>query len=189
MRHAKFLVLILFAALCLAPAAPAAQKAGVNLPDTVEVGDATLRLNGVALREKVIFDVYVAGLYLVGTSDDPKAILAKDAPRMMLMHFVRNVDAKSINKAWMEGLEANVIPVTPELRAKFVQLEEMMRNVKEGDEMGFTYTPATGTDVMVAGKPMGGIPGKDFADAILSTWIGPRPGPGAKFKAALLGGK
>ncbi len=167
--------------------AMAAEKAGVVMLDTQMVGSSQLWLNGLALREKFVFDVYVAGLYLTEKSSDADAILAKDAPRMMVMHFLRDVEAKKINDAWYEGLEDNVANVNPELKAKFDQLAKMMTDIKEGQAMGFTYSPATGTDIMVAGKSMGGIPGKDFADAILATWIGPKPGPGSKFKAALLG--
>lgn len=179
---------LLLTLLCLTPAF-GAEKAGVTLPDAEEVGGAKLVLNGIALREKFVFDVYVAGLYLAEKSSDPKAILQQDAPRMMVMHFVRDVDAKAINEAWMEGLEANVKDVTPELREKFIQLADMMADVKNGQAMGFTYDPASGTAVMVAGRPRGGIPGKDFADAILATWIGPKPGPGKSFKRQILGGK
>lgn len=185
---AAMLCTLLLTMLCIAPA-DAAEEAGVTLPDTVQVGDDTLVLNGIALREKFVFDVYVAGLYLKEKSSNPEVILQQDAPRMMVMHFVRDVDAKAINEAWLEGLEANVQDVTPQLREKFGQLAAMMTDIKDGQEMGFTYAPATGTDVMVAGQPRGGIPGKDFADAILATWIGPKPGPGKSFKKHILGGK
>jgi hypothetical protein len=183
-----FCAAMLLTLLCLTPA-HAAELAGVTLPDTVEVGAQKLALNGIALREKFVFDVYVAGLYLTEKSHDPAAILQKEAPRMMVMHFVRDVDAKAIRKAWLDGLEANVKDITPDLREKFGQLADMMTDVKEGQEMGFTYDPGTGTDVMVAGLSQGGIPGKDFADAILATWIGPKPGPGKSFKKQILGAK
>ncbi|AMK11926.1 chalcone isomerase family protein [Pseudodesulfovibrio indicus] len=188
MKFQSAVAALLLTLLCLTPAM-GAEKAGVTLPDAVDVGGARLVLNGIALREKFVFDVYVAGLYLVEKSNDPEAILKKDAPRMLVMHFVRDVDAKAINEAWMEGLEANVKDVTPELREKFGQLAAMMTDVKDGQAMGFTYDPASGTDVMVAGQPRGGIPGKDFADAILATWIGPKPGPGKGFKQQILGNK
>jgi hypothetical protein len=177
---------LLLTLLCLTPAR-AAELAGVTLPDSVEVGAQKLVLNGIALREKFIIDVYVAGLYLTEKSSDPEAILRKETPRMMVMRFVRDVDAKAIREAWIDGLEANVENITPELRDKFDQLNDMMADIKDGQEMGFTYDPATGTDVMVAGQPKGGIPGKDFADAILATWIGPKPGPGKTFKKQILG--
>ncbi|OIQ48823.1 hypothetical protein BerOc1_03576 [Pseudodesulfovibrio hydrargyri] len=183
-----FCAALLLILLCLSPA-QAAELAGVTLPDTVEVGAHKLVLNGIALREKFVFDVYVAGLYLTEKSGDPEAIQRKETPRMMVMHFVRDVGAKAIREAWIDGLEANVETITPELRDKFDQLNDMMTDIKDGQEMGFTYDPATGTDVMVAGQPKGGIPGKDFADAILATWIGPKPGPGKTFKKQILGEK
>jgi hypothetical protein len=39
----------------------------------------------------------------------------------------------------------------------------------------------------VNGKLKGTLLGKATADAILSTWIGPKPGPGDDFKKAVLG--
>lgn len=189
MKRIAVSLAVLFLILVFAVPAFTAEKAGVTLPDTVEVGDSKLVLNGIALREKFVFDVYVAGLYLLEKQTDPSVILTEDAPRMMTMHFVRDVDAKSINSAWVEGLHANVKEVSPKLTEQFKQLTEMMRDIKEGETMGFTYIPAAGTQVMVDGQSMGGIPGKAFADAILATWIGPKPGPGSRFKQALLGTK
>ena len=37
------------------------------------------------------------------------------------------------------------------------------------------------------GKEKGTLAGKATADAILSTWIGPKPGPGGRFKRNILG--
>ncbi len=49
------------AALVALPLRPAAAKelAGVNMPDTVSIGGKTLKLNGLGLRKKAIFKVYV----------------------------------------------------------------------------------------------------------------------------------
>ena len=59
-----------FAALALsglflaARPALARELAGVSLPDTLSAGDKALKLNGLGLRKKAIFKVYVGGLYL-----------------------------------------------------------------------------------------------------------------------------
>lgn len=177
---------LLLAFFITAPAM-SAERAGIIMLDTQMVGDQQLWINGTALREKFFVDVYVAALYLKEKSSDPKAILAQDEPRMMVMHFVYDVSAEKISKAWYEGLEANVDPVSPELKAKFDQLAGMMEGIKEGEAMSFTYDPGKGTTVMVKGQAKGTIQGKDFADAILATWIGPKPGPGKSFKNDLLG--
>jgi len=47
----------------LSPCTLAAELAGATLPDTLAVGG-TLKLNGLGLRKKAVFKVYVGGLYL-----------------------------------------------------------------------------------------------------------------------------
>ena len=64
-----------------------------------------------------------------------------------------------------------------------------MADIKEKEQMVFTYVPGTGTEISVAGVVKGTIAGKDFADALLKAWIGPKPGPGEGFKKNILGEK
>lgn len=186
MKALSATITALLLSIILSGTAMSAEEAGVVLRDSQTVGSQQVVLNGIALREKFFVDVYVAGLYLVEKSSNPNAILQQNTPRMMVMHFVHDVAAKKINSAWYDGLKANVDPVTPELTAKFDQLAAMMVDIKDGESMSFLYDPDQGTTVMVKGMNKGTIPGKDFADAILATWIGPKPGPGKSFKKALL---
>lgn len=162
---------------------------GVTLPGTIEVGGQTLSLNGAALRKKSFFKVYVAALYVAQTSEKGADILAADAPRRMEMHFVRGVDKKKICEAWDEGLENNTPDASATLKEQFTELCSYMADIKDGQAFIFTYVPGTGTTIEVAGHAKGTIAGKDFADAMLRTWIGPKPGPGEGFKKDLLGAK
>jgi hypothetical protein len=59
--------------------------------------------------------------------------------------------------------------------------------MKEGQRIVLTYAPGTGTTVDVNGQNKGTLGGKAVADAILNTWVGPKPGPGADFKKGILG--
>ena len=185
---------VLFAAM-LAPTMPEApvsvladtNVAGVALPNTVEAGGRTLVLNGAALRKKAVFKVYVAGLYLASKEKSAEKIIAADEPRRMIMHFVRNVGAEPICEAWTEGLSANTPNPSAELTAQFKTLCGYMEGVDERDKLVFTYVPGTGTTIEVKGKTKGVIAGKAFADAMLRTWIGAKPGPGAGFKRSILG--
>ncbi len=185
---------VLFAAM-LAPTAPEAPAsvradtsvAGVRLPTSVEVGGRTLVLNGAALRKKAVFKVYVAGLYLPAKAKSAEQIIAADEPRRMIMHFVRNVGSEPICEAWTEGLSANTPNASAELTAQFKTLCGYMEGVDEREKLVFTYVPGTGTTIEVKGKTKGVIPGKAFADAMLNTWIGAKPGPGAGFKRSILG--
>ena len=166
-----------------------AEIAGVTVPATVDAGGQSLVLNGAALRKKAVFKVYVAGLYLPAKSSDADAILAADSPRELRMEFVRDVGKDKMCEAWDESLKNNSPNADAQLQAEFKQLCGWMQDLKKGDVMSFTYVPATGTTVAIAGQTKGSIAGKPFADALFKSWIGPKPGPGDGFKSALLGGK
>ena len=185
-RHG-FIALVL---VCLA-AAPivAGTLAGVTLPDSLDVNGQQLVLNGMALRKKVIFKVYVAGLYLPAKEQSGEKILAADGPRCTVMHFLRGVSAKQVNEAWYDGLEANTPGYSAQLKKQFDELAALMEKLSDGDKLVFTYRPGTGTEVKVKGVIKGTLGDKAFADALFSCWIGKKPGPGEGFKKALLGVK
>ncbi|HWA59674.1 MAG TPA: chalcone isomerase family protein [Gemmatimonadales bacterium] len=159
---------------------------GVVLPENIEVAGKTLVLNGAALRKKAIFKVYVAALYVATKSQSADAILAEDEPRRMVMHFVRNVDKDKICDAWNDGLKDNTPNAGDDVKKEFADLCGLMADIKDGEEMTFTYVPGNGTTVVVAGQEKGTVGGRDFAGALLRCWIGPKPGPGEGFKKNLL---
>ena len=165
----------------------AGELKGVKMEDTLDIEGKKLVLNGMALRKKFIFKVYVAGLYLPEKEQDAKKILAADGPRHIIMHFVRSVSKKKLNGAWYEGLEDNTPGYSPDLKKQFDTMASWMEDVKDGDQIIFTYIPEKGTTVTVKGKNAGVIQGKMFADALFACWIGPKPGPGEGFKEDLLG--
>jgi hypothetical protein len=181
---------IIITALVLAIAATtaAAQVGGVTLADSVRVDGKALVLNGAGLREKMFVDVYVGGLYLPARQTAAPAILGSDTPRRMVMHFVHKVGASQIAEAWQEGLAANTPNAPADIQGAFKTLGSWMEDMAPGDELALTYVPGAGTTVEVKGRTRGTLGGgKPVADAILATWIGPRPGPGNAFKKGVLG--
>jgi hypothetical protein len=164
-----------------------ATVAGVKLDDSVNVNGQNLVLNGAGVRKKFFIKVYVGALYLTAKQSDAAAILAADAPRRMVMHFVFNVGKGKIAEAWEEGLEDNTPNAAAEVKANFKTLASWMEDMKDGQQIVLTYVPATGTTIDVNGHNKGTLAGKATADAILATWIGPKPGPGDDFKKAVLG--
>ncbi len=161
---------------------------GVSMPETIDVGGQSLSLNGMALRKKFIVKVYVAGLYVASRSSSADEILAADAPRQMVMHFISGHGSKDkICGAWNDGLKDNTPDASAELKQQFSDLCGMMQDIKNGERLTITYVPGTGTTIDIAGVEKGVVPGKDFADALLRCWIGPKPGPGDGFKKNILG--
>ena len=164
----------------------AGELAGVTLPDTVQVGGRTLVLNGLGLRKKFMVKVYVAGLYLEQKSSDAGAILKADAPKRIVMHFVRGVTKNQIIDAFSESFENNTPGAKQTMKAEIDQFLGALDSVNDGDEMFLTYLPGTGTTVAINGKEKLTIATPSFAPVLFSVWLGPRP-PNAEVKDGLLG--
>lgn len=163
--------------------------AGVGFPDQAQVNGNTLTLNGLGLRQATMLkvNVYVAALYVAKASTDPNAILGSNGPKQLVLHFVRNVGAADLRKAWDEGFTSNAKDQIPALRERIETLRGWMADMKSGDRMTFIHVPGTGVQVDVSGTTRGTIKGDDFAQAFLSIWLGARP-PNAGLKAGMLGG-
>src|SRR5436190_6072538 len=101
-------VLAASAVAILGTATLAAELSGATLPDTLQAGDKTLKLNGLGLRKKAVFKVYVVGLYLESPSKDVSAILAADQAKTIRMHFLRDLTKAQLVEGIREGFEANV---------------------------------------------------------------------------------
>ena len=160
--------------------------AGVTLPDTVQAGGRTLVLNGLGLRKKYMVKVYVAGLYLEQKSSDPGAILKADAPKRVVMHFVRGVTKNQIVDGFNESFENNTPDAKQTMKADIDQFFGALDSVKDGDEIFLTYLPGTGTTVAINGKEKLTIAAPTFAPVLFSVWLGPKP-PSPEMKAGLLG--
>jgi len=162
---------------------------GIAFPDQVPIEQGTLQLNGLGLRQATLFkvDVYVAALYLPQTSSDAEAILALDAPKQIVLHFVRDVDREDLIEGWDEGFRNNVTGVSAALRPRIESFKGMMADIKAGEQLGLRYTPGAGTQVSVKGTAQGTIAGADFARALYAIWLGQNP-PNPDLKAGLLGG-
>ena len=169
----------------LATTGVAAELGGVTLADTLKAGEKTLKLNGLGLRKKAVFKVYVGGLYLESPSKDAGAILASDQAKAIRLHFLRDLKKGQLVEAFQEGFEANVKDKAAQ-KAAFDRMLALVPDVKEGSTLTFIYLPGKGTTLHVADKELGGFEGKGFADAVFSIWLGSRP-PSDELKKGMLG--
>ena len=164
----------------------AASLAGVTLPDTVQVGGTTLVLNGLGLRKKFVVKVYVAGLYLEQKSSDAGAIIKADARKRIVMHFVHGVSKNQMADAFDESLNNNTPDAKQTMKADIDRLLGALEPLKEGDQMVFTYVPATGTTLAINGQDKLTIAAPAFGPVLFSVWLGPKP-PNVDLKKGLLG--
>ncbi len=183
---------LLFAALLLfACNTFAAEVAGVQLTDRVQVEGKDLSLNGGGLRRRFVFKVYVIGLYLPEKTRDAAQVLAQPGPKRVSLHMLRDVGADTFSEALIEGLKANQSAAEyGGLEARVKQLEAIMGQVgeaKKGMAIALDWT-GRATRVSVDGKPVGEpIAGEDFYRALLRIWLGDHPVQD-DIKQGLLGG-
>jgi hypothetical protein len=176
-------------ALAFAAGAQAVEVAGVKLDDKVAVGGQDLVLNGAGLRTKVVFKVYVAGLYLPAKAATPAAVLEK-GPRRIQLTLLRDVGADEFVGALVDGINdnntaADVAAIKPQID-QLVAIGKALKEVKEKDVITLDFVDG-GTKMAVNGAAKGTLPGEPFNRALTRIWLGDKPVQ-ADLKKALLGG-
>jgi hypothetical protein len=169
-------------------AAFAGELKGIKMADTMSVGGKDLKLQGMGLRTKAIFKVYVAGLYLEAPSSEPDKIIASDTTRRVEMTMMRDLEKGKITSAINEGIEKNSKEKMGALKERLDKFSGAVPDLKEGQSLSITYVPGKGTTVKGAGGTEMTVEGKDFADAIFLVWLGKNP-VDEDLKKGMLGGK
>ena len=177
----------------LAAASAAAQPVeveGHKFEPTVQVGGQTLNLNGVGLRRRAIFKVYVAGLYVPQKSPNAATLITDKGPRRVSLRMLRDVDADSFIDSFNDGLKNNLTDTQlTALKPQIDSLTSTLKSIgeaKKGDAINFDYAPEGGTRITVNGQPRGdAIPGADFFSAVLRIWLGEKPADEALKKGML----
>ena len=100
--------------------------------------------------------------------------------------LLRDVGKDKIIESIREGFEKQSKAQMPALQGRLDQLAAAVPDLKKGDILSLTYVPEKGVVVGGAAKETV-IPGKDFADALFSVWLGPDP-VDTDLKRKLLGG-
>ncbi|MEP6608336.1 MAG: chalcone isomerase family protein [Burkholderiaceae bacterium] len=180
--HPKFLIAV--AALLMVVVAPIkaqpVEMEGQKFEPTVQVGNETLNLNGVGLRRRAIFKVYVAGLYVPQKSTSAATLIGDKGARRVALRMLRDVDADSFIDSLKDGLknnlgEAQLTALQPQIES-LVSTLKSIGEAKKGDAINFDFTPDGGTRISVNGQPRGNpIPGADFFSAMLRIWLGEKP--------------
>lgn len=170
----------------LAAATSAADLAGVSVPDTAQVANTNLVLNGVGLRKKFFVKIYVGGLYLPQKSGDADAIVASTGPDRILMHMIYAVDKDQFADAWHDDFKANNPDQYAALHDQIEQFIAWFSDSKKDDVVTMDWVPGQGTQISWNGTFRGNIPGEDFHKALLRVFLGPNP-PTDALKDGMLG--
>ncbi|MGH6625531.1 MAG: chalcone isomerase family protein [Burkholderiaceae bacterium] len=184
---------LLAAALWAALSAPAAEIAGVKLPDNAVLApnSAPLVLNGAGLRSSFMIKVYVIGLYLEEKKQTTEQVLALKGGQRIEIVLLRQASAQQLTDGLIDVMmlnnsEADLASLKDsieEFRALLLSLKE----VPKGTVFQIDYLPEQGTRLVVNGQPRGKpIVGSLFHMAVLRIWLGDKPRQ-PDLKDALLG--
>jgi hypothetical protein len=165
---------------------------GARYEGTIVLAGQPLVLNGVGVRKRFVFDIYVGGLYVGKKAARTEELVSQPGPKRVALRFLRDVEGELFVNSLHAGLKANHSEA--ELGRWQKQVETLTTTIKtialarRGDTVYFDYTPQDGTRVSVNGVTRGPlIPGDDFYAAVLRVWLGETPAD-AGLKKGMLGG-
>ncbi|OGB25438.1 MAG: lipoprotein transmembrane [Burkholderiales bacterium RIFCSPLOWO2_02_FULL_57_36] len=188
-------IICAFVIACAASLMPAfafaAELSGVKVEDAVKVGDQEIRLNGVGVRYKAIFKVYVAGLYLNTKKTSVPDVLAAPGSKRITLVMLREVSNEEFGQSFMAGIQKNseraerAKLITPLM--KFGEMFASIPVLKKGDVITIDWIPNSGTHIHLNNKKIiDVIPEPAFYNVILKIWLGEKPAD-TKLKGLLLG--
>ncbi len=163
----------------------AAEIEGIRFSDSFVAENTELRLTGAGLLRYWGFKAYVGALYLEeGASIDD--VMSDTAKRLELEYF-RSIKGKDFGPATNKSIAKNVDSKTfDRLRPQIDYHNSLYEDVQPGDRYSLTYVPGRGTELALNGEPKGLIEGAEFAAAVFSIWLGPKP-MNDSFKKQILG--
>lgn len=138
---------------------------GVNVSETVTLGDATLVLNGAGMRAVAMFRAYVVGLYLPSKGQDANAVIRMSGPKRLHLVLMRDLDGADLGKGFERGVKDNLTPAeATSLSSRLSLFDRSVKSLGEvpkGTVILLDYLPGQGTRVQVNGQIVGpDIPGR-----------------------------
>lgn len=179
MNNRIYVLIISTCLMLLTGAVQAREYKDINVPEEVLLDGAstTISLNGVGMRTKFFFDIYVGALYLESATKTPEEAMSQKGPNRVFMHFVYDeVAAEKLVAGWNEGFEGNLSEQQlAGLAEQIKTFNAMFDTVHAGDQVLLDYLPGQGTRVTIKGVIKGIIEGEDFNHALLNIWLGDEP--------------
>jgi hypothetical protein len=169
------IILAVMAMLLSFPQIEAAEIEGVTFDDQYAIKDTVLEIRGAGiLRVMAFVKVYAGALYL--PEGCPPKLALSDVPKRLVVEYFRSIAGDDFGPATHKKIIENVDPQTYErLRPRIEYHNSLYQDVQPGDRYSLTYIPGKGTELALNGEPKGVVEGADFAAALFSIWLGPKP--------------
>ncbi len=165
-----------------ASTASARRVGDVEVPDTIDLGDKRLVLNGAHLYEASIFeiDIFVAALWLETRTSRSGEASRCEGPVEFDFFWLHEPSLGQLTAPWRETMRANAGADLPRLEARIEQLMDALREPLEGDRWRFVYLPETGMTIYFNAKPVTTIVGRDFCQLFIGGHVGPTADAGMR---------
>lgn len=150
---------------------------GIQLPNTFEVGEEKLQLNGAGVREKFWMNMYVGGLYTPTKMTDEQAVMDADVPMVIKIYIVSGlISSGKMSSAVEEGFETSTKGKTKPFRTKIDKFKSFFSDeISKNDVFDIAYSPSHGTVVFKNNKKLGTIEGLDFKKMLFGIWFCDKP--------------
>ncbi len=180
----KYLVLAICLAILAMPV-QAAEVEGIRFSKTYVAEGKNLRIIGAGLLRYWGFKAYTGALYL--EEETPVDEVLTDRAKRIEIEYFRAIKGKDFGPATEQSIARNVDAATyARLQSQIAYHNSLYEDVQPGDRYSLTYIPGRGTELALNGEPKGIIEGSEFAAAVFSIWLGPRP-INTAFKNQILG--
>lgn len=149
----------------------------VTLPAFQKINDASLKLNGGGIRQKLWIDLYVAGLYLSNKTSDANKVINADEAMNMHLEIVSSLITRekfldAVNEGFKNSTNGNTAQFKDEIPAFIAAFKD---EIVKGDVIDISYTPTKGIVVVKNGKALTSIKGLEFKKALFGIWFGAKP--------------
>jgi hypothetical protein len=133
-----------------------------------------LNLTGVAMRKKLIFNVYAVGSYLEDGKKvkTPEELAALDATKQIHLIMERDVAGTDVADSFRTAIRANY--PAPEFNDELDELTNYLaaQTIRQGDHVWLTHVQGTGLHVILVGKAEKLIKNPRFARAVWDIYFG-----------------
>ena len=166
---------------------------GVHMPETLQIEDRTVALNGVGVRKVMFMQPYVAGLYLRDAETDPSAVMLGDDFMAIRLELTRDTGRRMMLRALRNGMRSATDTLGDvawgDVEARYEGFTEMLPgDFADGSIIEFRYIPDDGMQIYRDGDNKGTVSGLDFKQAFFGIWLNEDSPADEDLKAAIMQG-
>lgn len=170
-------LLCMVVVLVMAPLCHAREIAGVEMPDSLTIGENTVVLNGAGIRTKLFLDFYAAGLYLKQRAHDSGVIIEADEVMAVRLQIISSIiTSERMAKATREGFEKATGGDLAAIESRMEKFISVFRDkLSKNDIFDLLYVPGRGVEIYKNNQSHSLIEGLDFKKALFGIWLGNDP--------------